>query len=82
MCFNMVTEKDLNMSIENSVSITVSTDLDYKYEVNCGDEISLHYKEKEITSDPVYIRFGILNEMEAVAKAMLQAVKVAREMEI
>lgn len=78
----MVTEKDFNMSIENSISITVFTDLDYEYEVICGDEILLHYKEKESTGVPVYIGFGNLNEMEAVAKAMIQAVKVAREMKI
>lgn len=70
-------------NIETGVTLEVYADLDYFYEIHVGGEYTLTYKEKHADKlgDKVYVGFGSLEEMEAVAKAMLRAVKTAREME-
>lgn len=66
------------MSILTGVTIAVYADKDYHYEVGVHDEISLTCKEQD--REDVSIGFGSLDEMEATARAMLQAVSVAHMM--
>jgi len=76
------------MSFETDVTIGVYTDKDYHYEVTLGEENTLNYMEtrvkpeddKPISFETVaYISFGSLAEVEAVAQAMLRAVRAARD---
>ena len=67
--------------IESSIQITVYADQDYKYVVSSGDIIYITYVE---TNDPsnnskVEISFGSIEEMEAVANAMLKVVKMSKD---
>lgn len=69
-------------NIQTGVTLDVYADLDYFYEIRVGEEYTLTYKEtrSDQLDRKVYVGFGSLEEMEAVAKAMLRAVKTAREM--
>lgn len=69
------------MSIPTDLVITVYADTDYHYSITCGGEFQLSYNEDGLDHAP-NIGFGSLAEMEAVANAMLQAVKAARSLEI
>lgn len=71
------------MSIETSVTIGVYPDHSYNYEVYVdGEELSLIYKEDNIETrerkERTRIGFGSIEEMEAVAQAMLRAVRTVR----
>lgn len=67
--------------IETTISIEIYPDQAYNYRVNVAeDELQLEYKETGENPLSSYISFGSLSEMEAVARAMLRAVKNAREM--
>lgn len=60
--------------------ITVAPDESYQYDITAADwtlELSYTEGQKEMGN----ITFGSLEEMEEVAKAMLTAVKMRREME-
>jgi hypothetical protein len=69
--------------ITTDITINVYPDPDYHFEVSAGDMISVTYIEhinqynldKERRSD---VSFGSLDEMEAVAKAMLKVVANSR----
>jgi hypothetical protein len=69
---------------ETSVTVSVYPDPDYHFEISAGDMIKVEYvdhsqgasKSNERRFD---ISFGSLDEMEAVAQAMLKAVKNQRE---
>lgn len=65
------------MAIETGITLTVYADPDYHFEVTVFDELSLSYVEGDRMREN--IGFGSLDEMEAVAKAMLKAVKLAKE---
>lgn len=73
--------------IETGLTISVYADRDlitardYHFEVNCGREFSLVYVENGREDKP-YISFGSIEEMEAVATAMLKTARLAREMQI
>jgi ribosomal protein L11 len=70
------------MSIETSVTIGVYPDHSYNYDVYVGEEYSLIYKEDDIETrerkERATIGFGSIEEMEAVARAMLRAVQTSR----
>lgn len=66
------------MSIATGITLTVYADQDYRYNIEVSDEMSLVYEEDGREKD-LRISFGSLNEMEAVANAMLRAVKLAKE---
>lgn len=64
--------------IETGTTITVYADPDYHYEVILDGELSLDYVE----SNPQrrdHIGFGSIDEMIAVAKAMLRAAELKKE---
>jgi len=60
--------------IVTDVTFTVMPDQDYCYEVCAGELLSLTYKEN--AGQEIYIGFGSVGEMQAVAKAMLKACEV------
>ncbi len=67
--------------IETSITISVYPDPDYHFEVHAGDVINVEYVEhgRNGTEDRrVDVAFGSLDEMEAVAKAMLKVVANSR----
>jgi hypothetical protein len=70
------------MSIETSVTIGVYPSHSYNYDVYVGEEYSLIYKEDDIETrerkERATITFGSIEEMEAVAQAMLRAVQTYR----
>ena len=66
------------MSIATGITLTVYVDHDYRYNIEVSDEMALVYEEDGREQD-LRIGFGSLNEMEAVANAMLRAVKLAKE---
>ena len=66
------------MSIATGITLTVYADQDYRYNIEVSDEMALVYEEDGREQD-LRIGFGSLNEMEAVANAMLRAVKLAKE---
>jgi hypothetical protein len=71
------------MDIVTDITINVYADPDYHFEVHAGDVINVTYVEhlnehnvdKERRCD---VSFGSLDEMEAVAKAMLKVVAQSR----
>lgn len=67
--------------METTTKITIHVDCEYEYDVEASsDTIQLSYRE--ILSDShtqVDIAFATLDEMEAVAQAMLRVVKIGRE---
>lgn len=66
--------------IEKGITITVYADYDYFYEVVLHPESqSLNYHEVGNSSASCRVSFGSIEQMEAVAKAMLQTVKFAHE---
>lgn len=67
------------MALETGITLTVYADQDYSYDVKVNaSTISVNYVESRLTRDrDTELRFGSLEEMEAVAKAMLKAVKLA-----
>jgi len=67
--------------IETGLTISVYADRHYHYEVQCNGEFSLLYVENGREDKP-YISFGSIEEMEAVATAMLKTARLAREMQI
>lgn len=58
-----------------TTKLTVHSD-GYQYDVELGEELSLTYFEPP---NKASITFGSIEEMEAVAKAMLKAVKFHKE---
>jgi len=69
--------------IATDITINVYTDPDYHFEVHAGDTIQVtyveHINEHNITSERRSdVSFGSLDEMEAVAKAMLKVVATSR----
>ena len=54
------------------LTLTVCADPDYHYEVRVGSDYALTYAERGL-NDKTYITFGSLDEMRAVANAMLKA---------
>jgi hypothetical protein len=65
--------------IETGITLEVYADPEYFYEVHLGGEYTLTYKETDLNIKTI-LGFGSLEEMEAVANAMLKAVKIKREM--
>ena len=65
------------MSIETGIELTEYAEHDYKYVVGGSDVLCISYVEDGI--DPIDIGFGTLEEMEAVAKAMLKFVEYSRD---
>ena len=66
------------MMIETGVEVTVYTDEDYKFVVYASDQLGVSYVE-DGRDNPIDIGFGSLEEMEAVARAMLKVVEFARK---
>lgn len=62
--------------IETSITITVYADPDYHYEVISDELLSLDYVEGDRRE---HIGFGSIDEMIAVAKAMLKVVELTNE---
>ena len=60
--------------ILTDVTFTVYPQEDYHYEVCAGEVLSVTYKES--TGQEIFLSFGSLEEMRAVAKAMLKACEV------
>lgn len=65
------------MAIETGVTLSVYADHDYRFDVEVSDEFSVVYVENG--KEGSRVSFGSLDEMEAVAKAMLKAIKLAKE---
>jgi len=63
---------------EASIDLTIYADAEYKYMVHSGDAISIAYVERS-TTRKVELSFGSMEEMEAVAIAMLKVVKMTKE---
>jgi len=63
---------------ETTTSIEVFVDPDYHFRVSAGNMIEVQYIEHGHEEHNVHIGFGSLNEMEAVAMAMLKVVKMQR----
>lgn len=63
--------------IVTDVTFTVYPQEDYRYEVCAGEMLSVTYKES--TGLETYISFGSIEEMRAVAKAMLNACSVKEQ---
>jgi len=70
----------LELSRNLSIELGVRCDLDYHYKVILSESYELVYTENDgrISSN---IGFGSLDEMESVARAMLKAVQMAREID-
>jgi hypothetical protein len=69
------------MTIETSITISVYPDPDYHFEVLAGDVIKVEYVEhsNEVHAERRFdVSFGSLDEMEAVAHAMLKVVAMSR----
>jgi len=71
------------MNIETSITISVYADPDYHFEVSAGDLIQVTYVERlrefNVNKDRrTDVSFGSLDEMAAVAKAMLKVVANSR----
>ena len=65
--------------METRITLSVYPDDDYHYDVVADiDSISLIYNEKGLEKSR--ISFGTIEEIEAVAKAMLRAAQLGREM--
>lgn len=68
--------------IETSVdfTITVYADSDYHYKASSGDMHRVAYFESDNGTyvEKSHVSFGSLDEMEAVAKAMLKIVAISR----
>jgi hypothetical protein len=60
--------------IVTDVNFLVYPQEDYYYEVCAGEVLSITYKES--AGQQVYLSFGSIEEMRAVAKAMLKACEV------
>lgn len=82
-----IAEKSKMNKIETGVTLEVYPDPMYFYEIHVNNAYAhtLTYVEKQSDkvykeSERVYISFGSLEEMEAVANAMLKAAKIKREM--
>lgn len=65
--------------IETGFTFTVYADYDYKYTVVMEDTYTVNYKEND--REEISIGFGSIEEMEAVARSMLKAVEVKRELD-
>lgn len=57
------------------ITVTLSPDPDYRFEIRMGEEVMLAYKETNSKHD-CSISFSSILEMEAVAKIMLKACKI------
>ena len=69
------------MTIETTITIAVYPDPEYHFEVSAGDTIQVTYIEranKNHYERRCDVTFGSLDEMEAVAKAMLKVIAVAQ----
>ena len=65
--------------IETNIVLSVCPDPDYHFDVSVADELSVTYVEHGRETANSSVSFGSLEEMEAVAKAMLRVVKLAKE---
>ncbi len=69
--------------IVTDVNFLVYPQEDYYYEVSVGEVLSITYKEsagQQVPVQQVYLSFGSIEEMRAVAKAMLKACEVKESM--
>lgn len=66
------------MNIETDITISVYPDSDYHFEVTAGDMFRVEYHEHNISGVTSQVAFGSLDEMEAVANAMLKVVALRR----
>ncbi len=64
--------------IETGITITVYADLDYHYEIVDEELLEVRYVERGREASSA-VGFGSVDEMEAVAKAMLKVVQIKRE---
>jgi hypothetical protein len=69
------------MNIHTSVNLTVTPDPDYRFMINAAEDgYDIVYHEVDTARSEV-ISFASAEEMEAVAKAMLQAVAAHRSLQ-
>ena len=67
---------------ETGITLTVYCELDYKYEISYDEILHITYVEPRESDDyRIDLSFGSIEEMEAVAKAMLKVAQLKREME-
>jgi hypothetical protein len=65
--------------METGITLSIYPEDDYHYDVDVHlDEIAVVYNESGIEKSRM--SFGSIEEMEAVARAMLRAVQLGREM--
>ena len=65
--------------METGITLSIYPEDDYHYDVVANiEDISLIYKEQGV--EKTRVAFGNIEEMEAVAKAMLRAAQLGREM--
>lgn len=67
------------MAIDTTVTFEVHCS-DYSYTINTDDEFSVEYREADQLTSCSSIGFGSIDEMEAVANAMLRAARLYRDM--
>lgn len=66
-------------TIETSMTVIVSPDPDYHYEIFCGPfGFFLAYHELDKKVKNAHISFGSIEEMESVALSMLRAVRSSK----
>lgn len=71
------TEMKQEMTMQTGTQITVYADQDYSYRASYDEDIQLSYIEGVFEKKTIH--FGSLEEMEAVANAMLKLVKIVKE---
>jgi len=64
--------------IVTDVTFTVYPQEDYQYQVCAGEMLTVTYKES--AGQEIYIGFGSVEEMRAVAMAMLKACEVKEQL--
>ena len=65
--------------METGITLSIYPEDDYHYDVVANiEDISLIYKEQGV--EKTRVAFGSIEEMEAVARAMLRAAQLGREM--
>lgn len=67
------------MAVDTTVTFEVHCG-DYSYTINTDDEFSVEYREADRPAGYSSIGFGSIDEMEAVANAMLRAARLYRDM--
>ena len=69
------------MKIETGITLTVYADHDYHFDVSVlSDEMSVTYVEAEFDTHGQRLSFGSIEEMQAVAHAMLKAIELRKAM--